>query len=347
MPKTIPVAVITNAEGAHLADYFKGLASTDEAETVFLAGADDKVEEIARKALGTKLKATYRDADALFAAQKPAMALVSIEAALAPPLIDKALDAGCHVVCEKPACVRAADFAPLARKAERTHRHLMLALANRLHAPVAEARRLVSSGQIGKVFGVEVHLVADQSRLRRPGYARQWVASKARAGGGSLSWLGIHWLDMALFVTGLKVRQVAGFAGIVGGQPLDVEDSAALSLRFDNCSFGSMTSGYYLDKGYHSHLQVWGEHGWLRLASVEEVPLEWYSTRDKEPAVRRFEYPRGQRGYTPFVRATVRASAGLGPAPISPGESLHVLEAIFAFYEAAKAGKTQDVGARS
>jgi hypothetical protein len=87
------------------------------------------------------------------------------------------------------------------------------------------------------------------------------------------------------------------------------------------------------------------QHGWLRLAAAEETPLEWYSSKDtKDPRVERFEYPKGSRGYTPFVRAGVRASAGLEPAPIAPAECLHVLEAIFAFYEAARTGKAQEVG---
>ncbi len=130
----------------------------------------------------------------------------------------------------------------------------------------------------------------------------------------------------------------------MGGQPIDVADSAAVALRFDNGTFGTMTAGYYLDKGYHSHVQVWGEHGWLRLASFEESPLEWYSTKDvKQPRVERFEYPKGDRGYTPFVRAAVRASAGLEEAPITGAEGLHVLETIFAFYEAARTGRTQNV----
>ena len=42
-------------------------------------------------------------------------------------------------------------------------------------------------------------------------------------------------------------------------------------------------------------------------------------------------------------RAAVRVSAGLEAAPITPGECLHVLETIFAFYEAARTGKVQDV----
>src|SRR5438876_483608 len=83
----------------------------------------------------------------------------------APPVIDAALDAGCHVFAEKPSCTHAEDFEKLVRKAERTHRHLMLAVANRSHAPVREARRLIQAGKLGKVYGVEAHLVTDQTRL--------------------------------------------------------------------------------------------------------------------------------------------------------------------------------------
>src|SRR5262249_17965827 len=190
----------------------------------------------------------------------------------------------------------------------------------------------------------EVHLVTDQTRLKSEEYRKQWFCSKARAGGGVLTWVGIHWLDLALHVAGLKVKQVAGFAGVVGGQPIDIGDSAAPSLPFDHVSFGTMTTGYYRDKGYHSHVKIWGEHGWLKLAAVEELPLEWYSSKDaKEPKVERFEYPKGERGYLPFLRAAVRAAAGLDEPPVSAEEGLHVLRTVFAFYEAAESGRAQAV----
>ncbi len=344
MPNTIKVGVITNAEGAHLPDYFSSLAKTPEAEAVFLADPSGKTFAAAKSALGDKLKGTFQDAREMLRQAQPEMAVVSLEAALAPPMIDAALDAGCHAFVEKPSCVRAEDFERLVRTAQRKHRHLMMAFANRLHAPVREARRLLAEGKLGKVWGMEVHLVADQTRLTRKGALDQWYYRKARAGGGCLAWLGIHWLDAALYVTGRKVKQVAGFAGVVGGQPIDVEDSAALSLRLDNDAFGTMTCGYYLDRGYQTHVQVWCQHGWLRLAAVEEEPLLWYNSKEgKEAQVRRFEYPRGQRGYFAFVREAVRASAGLGTAPVSGEEALHVLQTIFAFYRAARTGQTQGV----
>src|SRR5438045_2030335 len=109
--------------------------------------------------------------------------------------------------------------------------------------------------------------------LARAATARPDTTTARRAAGEHSGVRAAAWL------TGLKVKDVAGFAGVVGGQPVDVEASAAVALRFDNGTFGTLTSGYYLDKGYHSHMQIWGEHGWLRLASIEEAPLEWYSTK--------------------------------------------------------------------
>lgn len=344
MPKTIKVAVITQENGAHLPDYFGSLAKIEEAESVALCDPSEKSIEMARAALGDKLKEVYKDSSELLKKYAPHMAIVSLEAVNAPPAIDAALEAGCHVFAEKPSCVRAEDYAKLVTKAQVKHRHLMLAMANRPHTPVREARRLIREGKLGKIYAVEANLVTDQTRLKSADYRKTWFCSKARAGGGIMTWVGIHWLDLLLHITGLKVQQVTGFAGNVGGQPIDIEDSAVLTMKFDNGSFGTFTTGYYLDKGYHSHVKVWGENGWLRLAAVEEQPLEWYSNKDvKEPKVELFQYDKGGRGYLNFMRSAVRASAGLEDPPITPAEGLHVLRTIFAFYEAAKTGKTQTV----
>ena len=59
-----------------------------------------------------------------------------------------------------------------------------LTLANRSHPSVQEARRLLQGDKLGKVYGVELHIVADQTRLKDPTYHKSWRALKARAGGG-------------------------------------------------------------------------------------------------------------------------------------------------------------------
>ncbi|MCE9530571.1 MAG: Gfo/Idh/MocA family oxidoreductase [Planctomycetes bacterium] len=344
MPKSIKVGVITQADGGHQPDYFGALAKIEEAESVALSDPSGNSEALARKLLGDKLKLVVKDPAEMLKKFEPQMTVVSLESAAAPPVIAAALEAGCHIFAEKPSCTRAEDFAKLVRKAEMKHRLLMMAFANRSHSPVREAKKLVQAGKLGKIYALETHLVTDQTRLKNPDYRKTWFCSKDRAGGGILTWVGIHWLDLLLYMSGLKIKQVTGFAGNVGGQPIDIEDSATLCFHFQNGGFGTMTNGYYLDKGYHSHVKIWGDQGWLQLSSVEETPLEWYSIKDtKEPKVEKFEYPKGERGYLRFLQSAVRASAGLEEPPITAEEALHVLRSIFAFYEAAKTGKTQSI----
>ena len=339
----ITVAVLTNVGGAHLEAYLAGLAAIEEVAAVVVADPSGASEASARKTLGAKLKSFEKDHAKALADHQPAMALVTMEAVQSPPVIKAALEANCHVLAEKPSCVRAEDFEPLVTLADMKHRHLMLALANRLLGTVQAAKKLIHSGQIGKIYGCELHIVADQTRLKSPTYHQSWFADRARSGGGHLMWLGIHWIDLVMFMTESKIVEAAGFTGIVGGQPLKAEDSAAMALRFDNGSFGTITSGYYLDRGYHSHIKIWGSHGWVQLEPHGGEPLQWYSTKDTPPQVQKHEGPAEQGSYTPLVRACVRAAQGLEPPTLTGAESLHALKTVFACYRAAETGRAQKV----
>ncbi|MCA9100129.1 MAG: Gfo/Idh/MocA family oxidoreductase [Planctomycetales bacterium] len=337
----IKVGVITNAGGAHVGAYLQGLAASPECEQVVLADADGTWEKPARDELGEKLTAVYRDYGEMLRREQPQLALVTIEARLAPPVIEAALEQNCHVFAEKPSCVRVDDFARLVDLADRRHRYLMLALANRTNPEMQAARGLIAEGKIGRVFGVEAHIIADQTRLTSPDYHEKWYAQKSRAGGGHLIWLGIHWLDLTMYVTGSSIDRVSGFTANVGGQPLDVEDSAVAALSYDGGFLGAITSGYYLDRSYHSHIKVWGSDGWLLLEPIRDQPLRWYSNSgatDGEVVV--WPGEKEPRGYTPFVRAAVAAVADMTDPPISNADSLRALRTVYAIYEAAETGRT-------
>ena len=339
-PTSGTVGVITHEGGAHLGHYFSSLAETAEAGSVVLCDPSEKSVPQARKALGDKLSAVYSDPAVMLKRAKPSMALISMEPSAAPSAIDAALDAGCHVFAEKPACLGVDDFRPLVAKANQRGLYLMLALANRLHPAIQEARRLVEEGEIGRIFGLEMHFIADQTRLTRAAYHKTWYAQKARASGGHLIWLGIHWLDLATYITGSMIREVSAFTANVGRQPIDVEDSAAVTMRFDNGALGTHTSGYYLDRGYHEHIKIWGSCGWMELDLLADVPLSWCSTKGENASkVRQFKAPEGPTGYQPFVRAAVRASAGLQAPPITANESLAALNNVFSAYESAETGQ--------
>ncbi len=344
MPKQIKVGLITHAVGAHVGAYLSALAATDACAEIVLADPDAKWNASAKSTLGNKLTKTYADHRELLRKEKPEMVLISVEARMAPPIIDASLEAGSHVFAEKPSCIRVEDFEPLVNKAESKHLNLMLALANRVNPEFVFAKKLIADGRIGKIFGLDMHLIADQTRLTRKSYHGTWFADRKRAGGGHLIWLGVHWLDLAMQLTDSDIETVSGMITNIGGQPINAEDSAVSTLKFDAGFLGTMTSGFYLDKSYHSGIKVWGSKGWLHLQQMLDKPLHWYeNTGDNAGKVQEFSDSKQPRGYTPFVKAAVEACANDTDAPISARESLRALKTVFAIYKSAESGKATNV----
>ncbi|QDT98165.1 Gfo/Idh/MocA family protein [Gimesia aquarii] len=339
MAKQISVAVLTNETGAHLSAYFSALKEIDEVKEVFLSDPSQQQVKSAQSQLGSKLKDVYQAPEILFQNEKPNLALVTMEARQAPRSISLALEQGCHVFAEKPACLSVPQFEPLVQKAESKHLHLSLALANRTNPEIRFAKSLIQDGAIGTIYGLEMTLLADQTRLANPAYHKSWYAHKDRAGGGFLSWLGIHWLDLSMYLTESSITDVTGFTALVGGQPIHIEDSAALAFRYDAGFLGTLTSGYFMNRGYQSMIKIWGSKGWLEMLPFQDRHLEW--TLNHNGKVYQFDQSVEPRGYTPAVRKAVQAVRGSDSPLLTSRESLRIIRTIYAFYEAAKTGKSQ------
>ena len=97
MPKTIKVGLLTHAEGAHVESYLSALAAAEACGEVVLGDPDGHWEKDARRILGDKLTAVRRDHKTVLEQDRPEMVLVTMEARLAPAVIDAALEADCHV----------------------------------------------------------------------------------------------------------------------------------------------------------------------------------------------------------------------------------------------------------
>lgn len=333
------VALLTHADGAHLSAYLPALATAKDCDEVVLVDPDERWNDAAAQALGPKLVRTYRSHAEMLAAETPALCLISMEARHAPPVIAAALEAGAHVFSEKPGCVSLEQFEQLARLADSKHLQLMLAFANRANPESLFARRMIRRGQLGQIYSVDMHIVADQTRLTRPAYHDTWYADKNRAGGGHLIWLGIHWLDLAMSLTGSVVSDVGGAIANIGGQPISTEDSAVATLKFDNGMLGTLNSGYYLDAGYHTQIRIWGSKGWIHLDSHGEPKMTWAQYDSPQgPSTQTFEEPTTPRGYAPFVDLAVTAIAQGTTPPITTQESLNALRTVFAIYQAAETG---------
>jgi predicted dehydrogenase len=141
-----------------------------------------------------------------------------------------ALNAGKHVLVEKPLAISAEAGERLCRLAERVSRVLMVEMTHRFMPPVVDARQLVQSGRLGKVLAVTETLFENVGLF---GSLPSWMFSKEKAGGGVGLTSGIHLLDHVAWITGRPLSLQGAWFGC--SQTLgDIEDTASFFLTSDN-----------------------------------------------------------------------------------------------------------------
>jgi predicted dehydrogenase len=139
-------------------------------------------------------------------------------------LAESALDAGSHVLVEKPAGLGTPQIARLRAAAERADRRVKVGFNHRFHPGIARAAAEVHSGAHGELM----HLRGRYGHGGRLGYDREWRAEPARSGGGELIDQGMHLLDLTHWIAGPLPLHSALLRTHFWDTP--VEDNAALIL---------------------------------------------------------------------------------------------------------------------
>ncbi|HEX7083788.1 MAG TPA: Gfo/Idh/MocA family oxidoreductase [Gaiellaceae bacterium] len=154
-----------------------------------------------------------------------------------------ALRAGKHVICEKPLATTVAEADELVELAGASGKICAVNFNNRYYGQVQELRRLIAAGELGRIYAV--HGIYLQDWLLG---SSDWNWRIDPALGGPLrvvADIGVHWLDLAEFVTGLRVEAVladlARFIDPRGGRSVETEDAAFALLRFAGGGRGTLT----------------------------------------------------------------------------------------------------------
>jgi UDP-N-acetylglucosamine 3-dehydrogenase len=151
-----------------------------------------------------------------------------------------ALEAGKHVVVEKPAFLRASDFDTVRAAEARSGRRLMVA-ENYCYKPVARVlREVIASGDLGDVL--YFHLVAVKSQGRAG-----WRDDPAIAGGGALFEGGVHWIDLLANI-GLDVESARGFRP---GGAAGLERSMLVVVKYRQGGVGALAHSWQVPSPLH------------------------------------------------------------------------------------------------
>lgn len=185
------------------------------------------------------IQARYESAETMFAKEKLDIVSIATPNKFHMPLTIAALKAGCHVLCEKPMAMNAAEARKMIAAAKKARRRLMIDFSYRFTEQSMALKRQVETGILGDIYyGRTVW----HRRRGIPGFGG-WFGTKALSGGGPLIDLGVHRLDLALWLMGYpKPTWVLGSAfnhlgaaqAAKQGKTFDVEDLAAGLIKFEN-----------------------------------------------------------------------------------------------------------------
>lgn len=212
------------------------------------------------------------------------------------PMVRAALAAGKHVLCEKPLAATLAQGECMAAAARESDRVCMIGFSRRYREESRTIKALVETGQLGSIY----HAHAGWMRRKFNPSVRGWFLSKDKSGGGPLIDLGVHVLDLSLWLMGNpKAVAVSGsvshrFADRLGrGVPVDVEDMASAYVRLDNGAVVILETSWYSFSGTsggtdHIFCQLLGTAGGAKIelgTTTPVPPVEVYVDRGLVPLV--------------------------------------------------------------
>ena len=218
-----------------------------------------RAEQIARR-----FGITHAVTDPRALASLPEVDLVSVAT---PPYLHHqgviaAIEAGKHVLCEKPFALNAHEGLDML---ERARANRVIHLVNyefRTLPSRIEMRRLVQQGFIGKLMHVHVLTFTDAARASEGRLARWWY--EAKSGGGRLGASGSHTIDTLRFIFGEIVGVSAQFEAyvkehrVLGGETIgaDVDDTFFILFRFADGAMGAYLSGAAISAGGSGGMRI-------------------------------------------------------------------------------------------
>jgi predicted dehydrogenase len=220
------------ADGAHL----PGLRALPGVEVIALCGRDQ--ERAARLAAKWTVPAVYADYRRMLDEAWPDVVVIATPNAEHAPMTLAALDAGAHVICEKPLALDAAQAAQmLARAEERGRRTLTFFTYRGMPAP-RYLKRLIDDGYLGRPHHVQAAYL--HGSWLDPARPASWKTSRALAGSGVLGDLGAHVIDLLQWWFGPLARVAGSLATFVGERPapgggaaaVETDDAAAFVGEF-------------------------------------------------------------------------------------------------------------------
>jgi predicted dehydrogenase len=281
--RTIPEGIVAAANAKLVGVYDLNRAANAEVAQAFVARAFDSLDDL----LAAPIDAVYIATPVYLHSEQTA----------------QCLNAGKHVLCEKPLALNVPEAERVVALAKRSKAQLGVALMMRFHAQHQAALKIIREGKLGKpVYG------RAQLSCWYPPMEGAWRQNPTQGGGGSLADMGVHCIDLLAMFFGPVGSVTCRIGNLVHSYAS--EDSAVAMLTFENGAIGTVDTYFCIpDESSQNFLELYGSDGGI-LAK---------GTIGQSSGGEMVFYPRPQgKGYDAQQKREEEHGIALKPAPVNP-----------------------------
>ena len=316
--------------------HLKGYVADPRSEVVAVCDLDkEHAEEVAAE---YKIPRIYTDHLEMLENDDVNAVSVCLPNFLHAPISIDALNAGKHVLCEKPPARSTAEAKAMADAAHENGKTLMYALVQRFGGNAQRLKQLILEGELGEVY------LGKAAYVRRRGIPigkEGWFVDKARAGGGALIDIGVHALDCIWWLMNSpRPVEVMGatyshFKHLVPDNiKYDVDDATFAQIYFENGATIILETTWALNLPGDSYIKVAGTK-----AGASLDPFTLYTEEDGKELDKPLEAP-SINSFDEEVKHFVGCIVD-GKEPISSAEQgIMLMQMLDGIYESAQKGRS-------
>lgn len=190
-----------------------------------------------------------------------------------------ALNAGFHVLCEKPMAIASADCRKMIEAAEKNNRHLFIVKQNRFNPPVVAVKQAIDEGRLGKIYSIQLNCYWNRDEAY---YQNSWKGTTDLDGGALFTQFS-HFIDLLYWMFG-DVKKVHALLRNYHHQGIiEFEDTGVATLEFENGIIGALN--YTVNshqKNMEGSLTIFGEKGTVKIGGEYLNELEYQNIEGYE-----------------------------------------------------------------
>ncbi|PTY78973.1 dehydrogenase [Heyndrickxia sporothermodurans] len=315
-------------------------------ENVEIIAVCDIVEDRAKERAeqyGTKFYTNYEE---LLANDEIEAVSVCTPNYLHAPISIAALNAGKHVLCEKPMATSEEEAKAMIEAAKRNDKKLMIAHNQRFVSSHMKARKLIESGDVGKIYSFRTAFGHGGPERWSADGSNSWFFKKEEAFIGAMGDLGVHKTDLLRYLLNEEIVEVAAFVDTVAKKETTVDDNAVCILKTESGIIGTLAASWSYVSSEDNSTIIYGENAILRL---EEHPDYSLVVQYKNGEVVKYELGKiqsnedGGQNNTHVIENFINSIVDNSEVPINGVEGMKSLNVILAALESSKTGKITQV----